>query len=98
MDAGERDLERWYVQRFLRLRDTAFRDPQSYFHRYASLSGAEAAATAERIWAEINYVNLKENIEATRDRATVILRKGPSHAVEEVRLRRAPLERRVAGR
>ena len=91
VDAAEDDLRRWYVQRFLRLRGTAFRDPQSYFHRYAALSEAEAVGTAERIWAEINYVNLKENIEATRERATVILRKGASHDVEEVRLRRAPL-------
>jgi type I pantothenate kinase len=91
VDADEADLRRWYVDRFLRLRDTAFRDPRSYFRRYAELSAADAVATAERIWAEINYVNLKENIEATRERATVILRKGPSHAVEEVRLRRAPL-------
>lgn len=97
VDAAEDDLERWYVQRFLRLRDTAFRDPQSYFHRYAALGEAEAVATARRIWAEINYVNLKENIEATRERATVILRKGAGHAVEEVRLRRAPLERRGVG-
>ncbi len=92
VDADEGDLRRWYVERFLRLRDTAFRDPRSYFRRYAELSEAEAVETAERIWAEINYVNLKENIEATRERATVILRKGPSHAVEEVRLRRAPVE------
>jgi len=91
VDADEADLRRWYVERFLRLRETAFRDPRSYFRRYAELSVAEAAATAEGIWAEINYVNLKENIEATRERATVILRKGPSHAVEEVRLRRSPL-------
>jgi type I pantothenate kinase len=91
VDADEGDLRRWYVERFLRLRDTAFRDPRSYFRRYAELSAADAAAMAERIWTEINYVNLKENIEATCERATVILRKGPSHAVEEVRLRRAPL-------
>jgi pantothenate kinase len=97
VDADEADLRRWYVDRFLRLRDTAFRDPRSYFRRYAELSEPDAAATAERIWREINYVNLVENIEATRERATVILRKGPSHAVEEVRLRRAPLERRARG-
>ena len=95
VDADEGDLRRWYVQRFLRLRDTAFRDPRSYFHRYAELSEAAAVDVAEQIWAEINVVNLKENIEATRERATVILRKGPGHAVEEVRLRRAPLERRA---
>jgi type I pantothenate kinase len=91
VDADERSLARWYVERFLSLRDTAFRDPASYFHRYASLSEPEAVETAERIWAEINYVNLKRNIEGTRGRASVVLWKGPSHAVEEVRLRRAAL-------
>mgnify|MGYP002778741496 FL=1 len=89
VDADEQSLRRWYVERFLSLRDTAFRDPASYFHRYAALSHAEAVETAERIWAEINWVNLKRNIEGTRDRASVVLWKGPRHAVEEVRLRRA---------
>jgi type I pantothenate kinase len=91
VDADEESLRRWYVERFLKLRDTAFRRPESYFHRYASLSGPEAVETAQRIWGEINYVNLKQNIEGTRERATVVLRKGADHLVEEVRLRRAPL-------
>ncbi len=91
VDAAEPDLRRWYVNRFLALRDTAFRDPQSYFHRYAALSEAEAASTAERIWEEINLVNLVENIEGTRERASVVLRKGPTHAVDEVRLKRTAL-------
>ena len=89
IDAGEDDLRRWYVDRFLALRDTAFQRPESYFHRFAALSVDEARATATRIWADINYLNLKQNIESTRDRATVVLRKGPTHAVEEVWLRRA---------
>jgi type I pantothenate kinase len=91
VDAAEPSLRRWYVERFLKLRDTAFRRPESYFHRYASLSEAEAVETAVRIWEEINYVNLTQNIEGTRDRATLVLRKGPDHLVEEVRLKRAPL-------
>ena len=91
VDADEASLRRWYVERFLKLRDTAFRRPESYFHRYATLTEAEAVATAERIWDEINYVNLKQNIEGTRDRATLVLRKGANHLVEEVRLRRAPV-------
>ena len=91
VDADERSLRRWYVERFLKLRDTAFQRPESYFHRYASLSEPEAVETALRIWDEINYVNLKQNIEGTRDRATVVLRKGGEHAVEEVRLKRAPV-------
>ncbi|WP_425607475.1 type I pantothenate kinase [Roseisolibacter agri] len=91
VDADEAALEQWYVRRFLSLRDTAFRDPASYFHRYAALSEPEAIETAQRIWRDINWLNLKQNIEGTRERASVILRKGAEHAVEEVRLRRAPI-------
>jgi type I pantothenate kinase len=93
VDADEASLEDWYVQRFLALRDTAFRRPESYFHRFSLLTEPEAIAMAHTIWREINYVNLKHNIEGTRERATVILRKGPAHAVEEVRLRRT--DRRI---
>ena len=91
VDAAEPDLRRWYVDRFLALRDTAFRNPASYFHRYAALNIDEARATAERIWEEINLVNLVENIEGTRERASVVLRKGATHAVEEVRLKRTAM-------
>ncbi len=88
LDADEEDIESWYVARFLTLRDTAFRDPRSYFRRYADLSTEEAIATARRIWDEINEVNLHENIRPTRDRARLILRKAGDHSVQEVRLRR----------
>jgi type I pantothenate kinase len=88
VDAAEEDIRRWYVERFLRLRDTVFQDPQSYFHRYGSLNEAEARDTAANIWAAINEVNLRENISPTRMRAHLILRKGPTHAVEQVLLRR----------
>ncbi len=88
VDADEADIQGWYVERFLRLRDTVFQDPQSYFHRYASLNEAEARATAADIWARINGVNLRENILPTRMRAHLILRKGADHRVEQVQLRR----------
>ncbi|WP_159886621.1 type I pantothenate kinase [Paenibacillus puerhi] len=88
VDADERDIERWYVERFLMLRDTAFRDPQSYFHRYASLSGEEAVQTATGIWKEINALNLHENIRPTKGRAKLILRKGPDHAIERLFVRK----------
>jgi len=88
VDAGEDDLRRWYVERFLRLRETAFRDPQSYFHTYATLTTAEAVSTAERIWREINDVNLRENIRPTRERAQLVLGKAGDHAVRRVRLRK----------
>jgi type I pantothenate kinase len=88
VDADETDIETWYIERFLRLRDTVFRDPASYFHRYAALSEADARATAAGIWARINQVNLRENILPTRPRARLILRKGAQHRVEQVQLRR----------
>ncbi|MFQ3661442.1 MAG: type I pantothenate kinase [Chloroflexaceae bacterium] len=88
VDADELLLQQWYVERFLRLRETAFRDPSSFFRRYAELSVEEAVATARRIWREINYVNLKQNIEPTRERADLILEKGPRHTLERVYLRK----------
>jgi type I pantothenate kinase len=88
LDANEDALQRWYVDRFLALRGTAFRDPKSYFHRYSKLSDQEAVATASEIWSSINLVNLHDNILPTRQRADLILTKGESHRVEEVALRR----------
>jgi type I pantothenate kinase len=88
LDADEDVLRGWYVDRFLALRQTAFRDPKSFFHRYAQLSDGEAIATATSIWTRINLVNLHENILPTRPRADLILKKGASHLVEEVALRR----------
>jgi type I pantothenate kinase len=88
VDADENDIRSWYVERFLALRNTAFQDPSSYFHRYARLSDAVAAETAGRIWAETNEPNLVKNILPTRERADLILRKRRDHAVEEVRLRK----------
>ena len=88
LDAEEPVLREWYVDRFLTLRGTAFRDPKSYFHRYSSLNDAEATETATSIWTRINLVNLRENILPTRQRADLILTKGASHLVEEVALRR----------
>jgi type I pantothenate kinase len=88
LDADEDVLMSWYVDRFLTLRGTAFRDPKSYFHRYATLSDEEAVETAAAIWTRINLLNLNENILPTRQRADLILKKVESHLVEEVALRR----------
>ena len=88
VDARTDDVRGWYVQRFLRLRETAFSRPESYFHRYASLSDAEAERTAERIWTTINELNLVENILPTRPRAKLVLTKGADHAVRRIRLRK----------
>jgi type I pantothenate kinase len=88
VDADVADISRWYVERFLRLRDTAFRDPASYFQRYAELSDDAAVAEARRIWATVNEVNLVRNILPTRERARLVLSKGPDHAVRRVRLRK----------
>lgn len=88
VDADKDLLRAWYVDRFLRLRDTAFTDPNSYFSRYATLSNEEAVHTANEIWSTINEPNLRENVVGTRERATLILTKGADHAVERVRLRK----------
>ena len=86
--AQEADIEQWYIERFQKLRETVFRNPSSYFHRYASLTPAEGEATARRIWESINLVNLQQNVLPTRERAHLILEKGRDHAVRRVRLRK----------
>ena len=88
LDANEADLERWYVQRFLALCATVFQDPASHFHRYADLGQDEALAVARGLWASVNAVNLREHILPTRERADLILEKGPDHRVRRARLRR----------
>ncbi len=88
VDAQEADVEQWYVERFLTLRDTVFRNPSSYFHQYAALTTDEAIETARGIWKTINLVNLRENVLPTRERAHLILEKGRDHAVRRVRLRK----------
>jgi len=87
VDADEADIEAWYVERFLGLCATVFREPSSYFHRFADLGHDEAVATARSLWSAINAVNLRENILPTRPRAHLILEKGPDHRVRRIRLR-----------
>lgn len=87
LDADEQTVEDWYVARFLTLRETVFRQPGSYFRRFADLTEQEAVETARIIWRQINLVNLHENILPTRERANVILEKGLDHATQRVRLR-----------
>jgi len=88
IDADPDTIARWYVSRFMRLRDTAFRDPDAYFHRYAQLSDEAAVARAKEIWSSINMANLRKNILPTRQRARLILRKDENHAIGSVALRR----------
>ncbi|MEO8698786.1 MAG: type I pantothenate kinase, partial [Kofleriaceae bacterium] len=88
VDAGEPLVRAWFLDRFVRLRATAFRDPASYFHRYTTMSDAEAIAFAENVWDTINAVNLRENIAPTRERATLVLEKGADHRISGVALRR----------
>jgi type I pantothenate kinase len=88
VDAGTSHIRQWYVERFLRLRETAFRDPHSYFRKYAALTRDEAVAEAQRIWDSINGPNLQQNVLSTRSRATLVLRKDKDHSVRYVRLRK----------
>ena len=86
--AQEEDLVQWFLSRFARLRETAFLDPRSYFHKFAEMPEGEALAIARRVWDTINLVNLRENIEPTRERAQLIMEKGPNHVVQRIRLRK----------
>ncbi len=88
LDADVADLHTWYIERFLALRDGAFRNPKSYFHRYSTLTDREAHDTATRIWETINLVNLRENVLPTRPRADLVLRKGTDHFIRSVFLRK----------
>ncbi|MEX2571528.1 MAG: type I pantothenate kinase [Gemmatimonadota bacterium] len=88
VDAPVENLRQWYVERFLKLRDTVFQDPESYFHRFANISEGAAREMALRIWLETNERNLRENVLPTRERASMILEKGDAHSVNSVRLRR----------
>jgi type I pantothenate kinase len=88
IDADEEHIEQWYIERFQTLRETVFRDPNSFFQNYAHLSDEEAVATARAIWREINGKNLVENIEPTKSRASLLVHKGADHRVTDVQLRR----------
>jgi type I pantothenate kinase len=88
VDAATDHIRSWYVERFLRLRETAFRDPQSYFAKYAGLTRGESTLEAKRIWDTINGPNLEQNVLPTRSRATLVLRKDKDHSVRYVRLRK----------
>ncbi|MFB1483704.1 type I pantothenate kinase [Corallococcus sp. RDP092CA] len=88
VDATETDIRHWYVERFLRLWETAFRDERSFFRRFSELTREQAIARAASVWAEINGPNLAENIAPTRSRARLILVKGSDHKVRRVRMRK----------
>lgn len=88
VDAATDHIRQWYVDRFLSLRDTAFRDPGSYFAKYAGLTRGEATLEAKRIWDVINGPNLEQNVLPTRSRAALVLRKAKDHSVRYVRLRK----------
>jgi len=88
VDAAETNIRQWYVERFLLLKNTAFRNPRSYFHHISKMTDEETRAVAIDIWERINLVNLMKNVEPTRGRAQVVMHKGADHRVEEVWLRR----------
>ncbi len=88
IDADEADLRDWFMERFFRLRETAFQDPTSFFHRFAEISEQEAGALGQKVWETINLPNLLDNVLPTRGRADLILKKGASHLIEDVQLRR----------
>lgn len=88
VDASEKDLRQWYLERFKKLQQTAFKNPESYFHKYASYPKEELMKFANEVWDEINLPNLKQNILPTRFRSDLILEKGERHFVRGVRIRK----------
>jgi type I pantothenate kinase len=88
VDAHTEHIARWYTDRFLTLRTTAFANPNSHFHHFAKLDDGEARAEADHLWRTINEPNLVENILPTRPRATLVLRKDIDHSINRVRLRK----------
>ncbi|AZA09603.1 Pantothenate kinase [Corynebacterium pseudopelargi] len=88
VDAHTEDIERWYIERFLTLRGSAFREPGAHFSHYADFDDASAEAEARRIWQTINLPNLVENIQPTRVRASLVLSKGSDHAIQRIRMRK----------
>lgn len=88
VDAEVSDIKRWYIERFLLLQETAFQNPNSYFHRYTNLSKENAVKKATQIWEEINLINLDENILPTRGRAHLVLKKDSDHKVKDIYLRK----------
>lgn len=88
IDADTAMINKWYLERFKGLRETAFQNPQSFFHRYADLSDDDATTIAQGLWENINLKNLEENILPTRPRASLILRKDKNHLVQTVALRK----------
>ena len=87
VDAEEGDVEEWYVTRFLALLDAAAIDESLFFHRFAGMARSDAEALARQVWATVNLPNLRDNVLPTRDRADLVLEKGPDHHVRRVRLR-----------
>ncbi len=88
VDAPEKDIKKWYIERFLKLKETAFKEDGAYFNKYANLSKKRATETASDLWEKINYKNLVENILPTRQRANLIIRKSSNHSVDQISLRK----------
>ena len=88
VDAQEKDIKKWYIERFLKLKETAFKEDGAYFNKYANLSKKRATETASDLWEKINYKNLVENILPTRQRANLIIRKSSNHSVDQISLRK----------
>jgi type I pantothenate kinase len=81
VDADEPDIEQWYVDRFLELRNTG----HSFYRQFARMSDDDIIAFARNVWASINAVNLHEFILPTRELADVVVEKARDHSVRRIR-------------
>ena len=88
VDAEPEKIEKWYLQRFGILVDTAFQDPDNFYNRFAQIDRADAFAYAKKIWEEVNLKNLMDFILPTRFRADAILHKTTDHYIDQILLRK----------
>ncbi|PTS39495.1 type I pantothenate kinase [Limosilactobacillus fermentum] len=87
VDADASLVEKWYLERFGMLLDTAFQDPTNYYYPYAQGDRAEAFKMAKQVWKDVDLPNLNDYILPTRTRADVILHKTEHHYIDRVYLR-----------
>ncbi|MDR1474015.1 MAG: type I pantothenate kinase [Lactobacillales bacterium] len=87
VDAAEKMIKTWYLERFEQLLEYAKERPDNFYYRYAQWPRKKAIKEALKVWQNVNLVNLKNYILPTRSRADVILHKGLNHVIDKLYLR-----------
>ncbi len=88
LDANESDLQKWYLDRFNKLRKEGMNNPSSFYYKYKDVPDDKAISIAQNTWKTINLVNLKEHIEPTKERADLIITKDSNHKIKNIRIKK----------